>query len=236
MVQAIALTCFALLWAGGMLSYLALGGPPPGSEWTAPAFLFVAAAGVLLSLPGHGAFSLLAAGMAAWAVEVVGVKTGLPFGNYTYTSVLGIRELGVPLAIGAAWIVLLAYTLETLRRWKVKAQLRPWIGAAWMTAMDFIIDPVAAGPLNYWGWSGGGWYYHVPWSNFLGWFIVSLLLLVFLARRDATPSRAVRLVGLAILVFFGVLNAREGYRLPVLFSVLCIALDALAERSRRSHT
>ncbi len=34
---------YALFWAGGLVSYVALDGPPAGSEWAAPVFLFLAA-------------------------------------------------------------------------------------------------------------------------------------------------------------------------------------------------
>jgi Carotenoid biosynthesis protein len=48
--------------------------------------------------------------------------------------------------------------------------------AAWMTAIDLLIDRLAAVALGYWRGAAPGAYYGIPARNFLGWFIVSLLI------------------------------------------------------------
>lgn len=199
---------YAVLWFGGVVSYLFLGGPPDGSNWTAPAFLFVAALlTFLLTSPGWRRH-LPVAGIIGMAAEFAGLNWGYPFGTYSYTAVLQPLVLGVPLAIGCAWLILFAYAREMLSRFTIPAWLRPVIGAFWMVASDLLIDPLAAGPLGYWAWSHGGLYYGIPASNFAGWFIVGLgLFLIF--RQSPRTNRKVAYAGFSILLFFTLIAIRN---------------------------
>jgi len=65
---------YALLWCGGVASYLFLGGPPAGSRWTAPSFLFGAALlTVCLTSPGQR-WQLAAAGIIGMAAEFASLR------------------------------------------------------------------------------------------------------------------------------------------------------------------
>ncbi len=157
-------------------------------------------------------YLLVTAGL-AFAVEATGVATGLPFGDYSYAGTLGPRVLDVPLVVPLAW-AMFAYPCLLAGRRLGHPVL---VGAAGLTAWDVFLDPqmVAAG---HWRWldvqhavpgSDG----LVPLSNVAGWALVSLVLMVLLARLpdvradDAVPMA---LLGwtwassvLANLAFFG---------------------------------
>jgi uncharacterized membrane protein len=49
---------------------------------------------------------LLGTAVPGYAVEVLGVHTGVPFGSYAYSSTLGPRLFGAPPLIGLAWTML----------------------------------------------------------------------------------------------------------------------------------
>lgn len=135
------------------------------------------------------------------AVEVVGLRTGVPFGRYAYGTTLGPTLLGVPLVVPLAW-VMIAYPCLVLARRFVSVR-RPagtgplpvaLIGAGAMTAWDVFLDPqmVAAG---HWSWQdpepGLPGVPAVPLSNFAGWFAVALVLIAALDRAlPVTPGRA----------------------------------------------
>lgn len=228
---------FALLWIGGLISYLFLGGPPDGALWAAPAFLFTAALVVLTAVPGMTkiqARCLLLAGALAWGVEVLGVYTGFPFGGYHYTGILAPAPAGVPLAIGAAWIALLGYTCDFMHRLRIPFVWRPWIGAAWMTALDLVIDPPAAGPLNYWFWQGESAYYGIPLTNFLGWFGLSAVLLLLLPHRRMRPMPSARGIGIAIILFFVIINTSFSFHIAAVIGAVIITADLLLPIMRRS--
>lgn len=208
---------YGLLWIGGMASYLFLGGPPEGAAWTAPAFLATAALLAFLYTPRAEWPILLFGGAVGLAAEVVGVHVGLPFGAYVYTATLAPRVLGVPLVMAAAWVVLFAYVRQMARR--------PLAAAAWMTAIDLVIDPLAANRLGYWVWAHPGPYYGIPWSNFAGWFAVSLLLFS-LDRGPAQAEGRVRWLGLSVVLFFTGLALGTGAWLAGGFGLALVILHA----------
>lgn len=124
-----------------------------------------------------------AAGM---ITEVVGVNTGLLFGNYAYGEVLGPKVYGVPLLIGFNWffIVFCAGALMTQCLDAFQTKFRLAIpasifsiavvvgGAAIATGFDLILEPVAI-QLNFWSWENG----YIPSFNYACWFLISAVLL-----------------------------------------------------------
>lgn len=184
---------YAVLWIGGLVSYLVLDGPPKGSEWAAPAFLALAAGLACIALPAAERRILLAAALAGFAAEALGVATGFPFGHYQYTATLSPSLCGVPLVMAAAWAVLIVYVRQMTPS--------PVWGAVWMTVLDLVIDPLAAGRLRYWDWAGTGPYYGIPWTNFAGWFFVSLILLAAI-RKPPAPCPTAAGIGLSLVLFF----------------------------------
>lgn len=124
----------------------------------------------------------------AWAVELLGSRTGVPFGAYHYTALLQPQLLGVPLLVPLAWFMLLPVA------WGVAARIlgpraRPLplalLAAAAFTAWDLYLDPqmVAWG---YWVWEQPGAYFGIPLVNYAGWFLAAFLL-TLLARPLAGP-------------------------------------------------
>lgn len=196
LLHGVAVAFYTLLWIGGIGSYVLMGGPPSGSAWAAPAFLVVAAVLVLLNAPAGWRRFLLFAGASGFGAEVLGVAFGFPFGGYHYTEALGPRWLGVPLVMLAAWMVLAAYVGSFGQRW--------WISALWLTATDFVIDPLAAGPLAFWRWEKSGAFYGIPWTNFAGWLVVSALIFLAAQRPQALSPVVSRLrfLGASVILFF----------------------------------
>ncbi len=122
--------------------------------------------------------------------EVVGVKTGLLFGNYSYGKALGIKFLQVPLIIGINWFIIVycsGISIHTMLNKLVKgvsaqnqqlsASLKVFSviidGAILATLFDWLIEPIAI-KLSFWHWNDGG---TIPLYNYFCWFIISALLL-----------------------------------------------------------
>ncbi len=120
------------------------------------------------------------------STEIIGVNTGLLFGEYQYGPVFGPKLFGVPLLIGLNWFVivfcsgaLLTQSVDLLQR-KLNIHLTAPIstlfiilgGAAIATCFDFILEPVAV-KLGFWSWNNG----HIPLFNYVCWFMISAILL-----------------------------------------------------------
>ncbi|RPA64868.1 carotenoid biosynthesis protein [Gordonia oryzae] len=159
----------------------------------------------------RGLLCLLAVGGGGGLLaEAVGVHTGIPFGDYTYTDELGGKILGVPVVVPLAWIMmswpafLVAQRLAGRKLWAV-----PLLGAYALTAWDVFLDPqmVDAG---YWRWSsphpGLPGVEGIPLTNFAGWLLVSASMMAVLSaaigRREPTPTADPRSAELLPLVAY----------------------------------
>lgn len=137
-----------------------------------------------------GAFgSAVAVGYAA---EWIGVRAGVPFGEYSYTPLLRPQLGGVPVIVAVAWggMGLAAHAVATAI--VPDAGLKRWVtGASALTAWDLFLDPQML-RLDLWRWADGGPYRGVPIGNFAGWLVVSLVVMgvvdVIVGRSEAAAS------------------------------------------------
>ncbi len=127
-----------------------------------------------------------------FAVEVLGVHTGFPFGDYTYGSSLGPALFGVPVVVAFAWPMLAWPSALVARRLADTSGARVLLGAWALTGWDLFLDPqmVSAG---HWHWLRVDVHLpgvaNVPVSDYLGWFAVALLMSVLLQRAlDRAPA------------------------------------------------
>ena len=142
--------------------------------------------------PRRAALSLLALSAFGYAMEAIGVVTGLPYGSFYYGDALGGRLLGLvpyllpvsyaPLVIGAV----AASWNDSLVSHSVFFIFR---AALLLVLMDGVLDPGAA-LLGFWIWPEGGAYYGVPLSNYAGWLLSGALaaaLLLAVGRWQTAP-------------------------------------------------
>lgn len=116
-------------------------------------------------------FYLVLALLVGYFIEVLGVHTGLIFGNYAYGWGLGMQVFEVPPVIGINWLTLSYCFGSVCDRLAIPVYLKILLAATLMVVLDFFIEPVAV-DLDFWTWFGQP----VPWQNYLGWWIISLLL------------------------------------------------------------
>jgi bisanhydrobacterioruberin hydratase len=172
-------------------------------------------------------FSLLALAAFGYAIETVGVVTGLPYGPFHYGDALGGKLFGLvpfllpvsyaPLVIGA---VAASWGPEEHRRWL-------WVfrSALLLALIDGVLDPGAAA-LGFWVWPEGGAYYGVPLSNYAGWLLSGALaaaLLLGAGRwRDAPPPGLLDSAVMALAFWIGVC-AFSGLAFPTLLGAALFA-------------
>ena len=133
---------------------------------------------------------VLIAILIGFMAEVIGVNTGLLFGNYNYGKALGIRFLQVPLIIGINWFVIIfcsGISIQTMlnklvkgvsvQNQKLSASLKIFSiiidGAILTTLFDWLMEPIAI-KLGFWQWNENG---EIPLYNYICWFIISAGLL-----------------------------------------------------------
>lgn len=233
LIAALAIT-YAVLWAGGVGHYLFIGAVAAEQNWLASAFLAVAGALVLLTTNSRGdLLRLIAVAGFGLLVELCGASYGVPFGRYAYTSVLQPVVYGVPVVMAFAWMTLIAYLQQATPRLRLSPFMGALVASAWMTAIDLVIDPLAANQLGYWRWVERGFYYGIPLSNFAGWFVASLSIFALLRGRQWQANFWHRLAGLSIILFFTLIALSFRLWTAALIGFALCALDVLLHMKRR---
>jgi uncharacterized membrane protein len=170
----------------------------------------------LLAAVAWGASRAVAAGAVvlagALALEAVGTRTGWPFGEYEYGDALRPTVAGVPLAVGLAWWAMAVPARDVAARLVAPGWRRVALGAVALTAWDVLLDPQMVDE-GFWTWDDGGPWRDVPLSNYVGWFLVSVVVMVVLDRLLPGSGRGPALLGLytwwaamstlGFLAFFG---------------------------------
>ncbi len=172
---------------------------------------------------GARAWALFAAAFAfGVAVEVLGERTGFPFGTYSYLAP-GPALFGVPLLVPLGWFAFTLIALAVAPRGRAR-----WLAPLALVAWDLGLDPLMVRE-GFWAFEQGP-YFGVPWSNFAGWYLAGWLLVALLlwieprlADEDAGDLRATFaaqafLIGVG-LAFFG---------LPLAGLIAAVAMLAVA--------
>jgi uncharacterized membrane protein len=181
-------------------------GPLTGIGDNANAILTLLAA--LIFVVAHGSIALGSRNIVAFIVitvaisfasEAIGVATGLVFGAYHYTDLLGPKPFGVPpmiqigyLATGYASMMtarIILSLLRPVRGWAIAAA--SLAGAFIMVDWDVVMDPYQSTVTGDWIWHDGGGYFGVPLHNYAGWFgtvfVFMLAYFVFASRYPEQP-------------------------------------------------
>ncbi|MBB2914599.1 putative membrane protein [Streptosporangium becharense] len=155
--------------------------------------------------PARAAAALAAAVAAGYAAEWIGIRTGLPFGDYHYTGVLQPQLSGVPVIVALAWggMGLAAHAAAAAAAPRNRPA-RVVLGALALTAWDLFLDPQML-RLGLWVWHDPGPYRGVPVSNFVGWIVVSALVMVLIERIVADPAAR----GTGLVVIYTVMAVME---------------------------
>lgn len=150
--------------------------------------------------PSIQAYVLLAAiAVAAWMLEVVGVRTGQIFGEYAYGRTLGYQVLNVPITIGINWILLVMVTGAVVQEWNMGGKIgRAALGAGLMTALDVLIEPIAV-HFDFWQWNNN----YIPIQNFIAWWVASFFFhWVYISADLPAKSSLFRLIAALQFLFF----------------------------------
>ena len=136
------------------------------------------------------------------AVESIGVHTGLLFGNYFYGNNLGYKFFDIPLVIGLNWGLLVVCSGSIANRMKLSIIPTIILGAALMTGLDYLIEPVAI-KSDFWHWKNE----EIPIYNFVCWFLIAVPLQWLNYKWNNQVSNKVYDALFIILVlFFTILN------------------------------
>lgn len=147
--------------------------------------------------------------------EILGLRTGFPFGHYYFTDVMGPKAWGLPfllvlayLGIGyCSWV--LAVLILGVQEKPLRAFHRvvvPALAAFLMLAWDLSMEADWSTVDKAWIWRDGGPYFGVPVSNFFGWYLTAYVFFqvfaLYCGSRGFVPNRTpVRYWRMPILMY-----------------------------------
>lgn len=146
----------------------------------------------------------------SFASEFSSINTGIPYGWYYYIDTTRDRELwiaGVPFFDSLSYVFLAycsyataLFVVSPIRAWRwdiVTLESRSirgsfavlFLGALFQVFLDIIIDPVALQGYRWflgqiYGYREPGIHFGVPISNYVGWWVVSVIMVFVLQRID----------------------------------------------------
>lgn len=106
--------------------------------------------------------------------EAIGVNSGLLFGEYYYTDVLGFKITGVPLIIGLIWVTTTFASNHLSNKFVENPVIAAFVAAIFMVLFDILIEQFAL-YAGLWVWKMN----FIPNYNYLTWFCVGFICSIF---------------------------------------------------------
>jgi putative membrane protein len=142
-------------------------------------------------------FAFFSIAVLGFIIEVIGVKTGLIFGKYSYGNGLGYKLFEVPLIISINWAMLIcAGTIVASRIFSNKLAILS-VATLLVTGIDLLIEQVAP-KLDFWLFDGGSPSLH----NYFGWIGVTFFKSYFFYPKIVKGNHTVSLVILILQIIF----------------------------------
>jgi uncharacterized membrane protein len=165
--------------------------------------------------------------MTAATFELIGLKTGIIFGPYMYSTVLEPQLFGLPVVVPFAYFMM-GYPCLVISNLLLYGRpvadaggpvWRLWVAvfaAMLLTAWDLTMDPLmSTQPGAAWIWTDGGPYFGVPLRNFAGWMLTATVMYyIYRTVERRLPHAPV---------------GNYSKRLLLLVPVLCYAILAIAD-------
>lgn len=195
----------------------------------------------------RGLFFIALAGLTGLAFEIAGVRYGTVFGGqYEYHTTQPLIQ-GVPLLVILYWAIFiyLGYAITTsFAYWQNKAKPsihngKPALLLALIagdgivvTAIDLFLDPIKV-RAGAWTWLHGGVYFGVPLRNFVGWFVVTIIVTAifrlfeyFYPQQPGTLEKSAFLMPVAIYAALAFLFTLQAVHFGM-YSLIAVGLPLM---------
>jgi bisanhydrobacterioruberin hydratase len=144
-----------------------------------------------------------------FVAEWIGIHYEWLFGTYSYGQTLGWKIAEVPLIIGINWFIIIYSIGNIMNLFEISMPMKIIFGGGLAVLLDIFIEPVAIN-FDFWSWEN----ISPPLQNYIGWFIVSVIMLLLYFRITEKESNRTAIAFYFVqLTFFVVLNLKM-YLLP----------------------
>lgn len=137
-----------------------------------------------------------------YLIEVIGVNTGMIFGNYKYGDNLGFKLFETPLIIGFNWLLMIYITASMVEKLKAGAFYKILLASGLMIIYDLVLEQLAP-TLDFWSWENN----IIPIQNYIAWFCIAVffhsILKIYKIKTINTLALTIYLC--QVLFFFSLL-------------------------------
>jgi len=236
------------------------------AAWPEGALLLLAAGSTLASLSGqvpaqNAVLAAVVIGCAGGAAHMLGGLTGVPFGPFVYhpQNIGQMLFNSLPWTVPLIWVVVLLNSRGVARLMLRRVRRKTGYGFYVMGLTVVLVvlfelswEPYAASVKQYWSWKPtripSDWY-TAPWTNFLGWAVMTTLILLFVtpALINKSPIKSPpshqplilwELLSLLLLTAAALRHLRSAVILVAvqMFLVATLSLLGSKAKSSSSHT
>ena len=139
--------------------------------------------------------------LAGFFVEVIGVNTGVIFGEYSYGEGLGYKLFNTPLMMGINWVLMIYLSSSLVSQLNIKPILSVFLASASMIIYDLVTEQVAP-VFDMWSWTGNS----VPIQNYISWFLIAVVFHLLLKIFKINTNNALApLIYICQFIFFLIL-------------------------------
>jgi putative membrane protein len=146
-------------------------------------------------------FLLIVIFLGTLGIEILGVNTGMFFGDYTYQIGLGPKFFGTPIIIGINWILVTYCSLCFCEKFVSNKIALILSSSAMVLVYDYVLEKVA--PLiKMWYWKHDT----VPVKNYISWLVISTIIItIYIVFKFNYKNRIARIIFYYQLIFFIIL-------------------------------
>jgi len=137
-------------------------------------------------------------------IEMIGVNTGVIFGEYTYGSNLGFKLFNTPIIIGLNWLILVYTTSSIFEKLSIHSAYKILMASSCMLVYDIVLEQTAP-KLGMWNWNGK----EVPLNNYLAWFIIAVIFQSVIKLAGIKTENAIAKNLFIIQFLFNVLERKS---------------------------
>ena len=168
-----------------------------------PAIFALVHGSLLYRIRGVVVFTLICLSVAGVS-ESLSLRTGMPFGSYYFTDVMGPKLFDLPVLLVLAylgmaycsWVLSLLITGCRKPMKGIRIVVVPLLASFIMLAWDVSMEADWSTVDRAWVWRDGGPFFGVPLSNFFGWYLTAFLFFqgfaVYCHFRSPMPSLVAR--------------------------------------------
>lgn len=155
----------------------------------------------------RGSITIIVLQLFALIVETIAIKTGFPYGHFTYSHSLGYKLFDTtPWSVGLSWSMIVIGAAVIVQRYIKKKYLILPAYVLILLVTDVVLDPGAVA-LGYWKYANTNGFYNVPFTNFLGWILsgtIGCSLFLILVSKKKLNSKCLLSLLCVILFWTGV--------------------------------